>query len=81
MELICTPKSSTENPSFPVNKHGGSTNRELSSKKMLLKMNLDKGPQTKQLENMVKMMMKDRVCGPGTTTRMLGSLDHLETEN
>ena len=32
----------------------------------------------KQLENKVKMMMKDRVCGPETTTRMLGSLDHLE---
>ena len=31
VELFCSPKSSMENPSLRVNKHGGSTNREPSS--------------------------------------------------
>ena len=46
-------------------------------------MNLDKGPQMKQLENKVKMMMKGSCLWTwdNNTYARLGSLDHLETEN
>ena len=42
VKLFCTPKTSTENPSLQVNRHGGSMNG--ISKNIVLETNLDNEP-------------------------------------
>ena len=54
---------------------------EPSSLNFLSKINLDSGPQTKQLENKVTLMMKHCVFGHGTTTSLLGGPHHSGPEN
>ena len=73
VKLFCTPKTSTENPSLRVNRHGGCMNKP--SKNLVLKTNLDNGPSMKCPASKVTLM-RDHVYGHGTTTSMPGSPDH-----
>ena len=66
-----------ENPSLRVNGHRGSMNRTFTVI-IMLKTNLENGPETKKLVSKVTLVMKGRVFGHGTTKSILGSPDRLK---
>ena len=79
VELFCARKSYMENPSLRVNGHRGSMNRTFIVK-IMLKSNLDNGPETKKLVSKVPLEMKGSVFGQGTTTTTLGSPDRFKAQ-
>ena len=71
LELFCSPKSSMENPSLRVSRHGGSTSRTFIVEDYVEDEHGQWGAD--ELVNEVILMMKDRVFGYGTTTSILGN--------
>ena len=68
-----------ENPSLRVNGHRGSMNRTFIVK-IMLKSNLDNGPETKKLVSKVTLVMKGSVFGHGATKSFLGSPDRFKAQ-